>query len=1094
MIGEQGDQPAVRDSREIRIFISSTFRDMMQERDLLVREVFPELRRKCARRFVTLTEVDLRWGITEEQAAEGQVLPLCLAEIERCRPYFIGLLGERYGWIPDTIKPELIEREPWLKEHVQNRTSVTELEILHGVLRNPQMKNQAFFYFRDPAYIDDFFVTEAERAELVERDIPGDVAKYGKVKAARLTEERKAKLASLKQRIRDSGLPLVDPYANPQALARIILRQFSALIEDLYPEEEAPDPLTREHLAHEAYAKDKLFACIERPEHLLALDAYASASEHHGKGLVLTGESGSGKTVLLADWAAKWTVKYPGGYLFQHFFGATPESASPKGFLRRLLGELKEQFKITENIPASLDKLRDTLPAWLARVSGKRSVVLVLDGLDQVQGSDAERRLNFIPRHFPPGVTVIASALPGPALETLVEQGWNKHELPCAGEEEIRDMLSLYLDIHSRNLAPSLVEQIVTSPGAGHPLYLRTLLEELRQFGDFEELPRRIVHYLEATNPGELFLRVIRRWQDDFESDGPQSELVRRALTHLWAARQGLSGAELLDMMGMDEANSSAENLDANGGPTPFPRASWTPLYLALEPHLSHKEGLYTFGHDFLRQAVEDAFLSNVPEQQAAHLAAAGYFEHHPSQRGMSPRKAAEWPYHLHAAAAWERLERCLTDFPLFLELYNDKTQWELTGYWIAIQKSNGRNAGECYAEAYTEWIGDPRNALDHVVPANLGLYLLENGYPTRPAEYMLRHALEIREKTLGPEHLGTLTSMSNLASLLYRKGEYDEAERLYRRVLETRERIPGPEHPDTLISMNNLAGLLQNKGEYDEAEPLYRRALESRERTLGSEHPDTLTSMSNLAGLLHRKGEYDEAERLFRQALEAEEKSLGPEHPDTLTSMNNLACLLQNKGEYDEAEPFFRRTLEARERILGPEHPGTLASMNNLAVLLESKGEYDEVKHLCRRAMEAQERILGPEHPDTLTSMNNLACLLHSKGEYDEAEPLFRRTLEAREQILGPEHPDTLTSVSNLAGLLGSKGEYDEAEQLYRRASTGMLKISLRTRRLHPTFKNTIENYILCLGGMDQTPDQIRSTLENLMKHFDSLGSNGTK
>ncbi len=28
----------------------------------------------------------------------GQVLPLCLAEIERSRPYFIGLLGERYGW------------------------------------------------------------------------------------------------------------------------------------------------------------------------------------------------------------------------------------------------------------------------------------------------------------------------------------------------------------------------------------------------------------------------------------------------------------------------------------------------------------------------------------------------------------------------------------------------------------------------------------------------------------------------------------------------------------------------------------------------------------------------------------------------------------------------------------------------------------------------------------------------------------------------------------------------------------------------------------------------------------------------------------
>ena len=113
--------PIASSLREIRVFISSTFRDMMRERDLLVKEVFPELRRKCAKRFVTFTEVDLRWGITEAQANEGQVLPLCLAEIERSRPYFIGLLGERYGWIPDTIRPEVMERKPWLKEHIQGR-------------------------------------------------------------------------------------------------------------------------------------------------------------------------------------------------------------------------------------------------------------------------------------------------------------------------------------------------------------------------------------------------------------------------------------------------------------------------------------------------------------------------------------------------------------------------------------------------------------------------------------------------------------------------------------------------------------------------------------------------------------------------------------------------------------------------------------------------------------------------------------------------------------------------------------------------------------------------------------------------------------
>ena len=56
--------------RVIRVFIPSTFRDMMRERDLLVKEVFPELRRKCAKRFVTFTEVGLRWGITGAQVPD----------------------------------------------------------------------------------------------------------------------------------------------------------------------------------------------------------------------------------------------------------------------------------------------------------------------------------------------------------------------------------------------------------------------------------------------------------------------------------------------------------------------------------------------------------------------------------------------------------------------------------------------------------------------------------------------------------------------------------------------------------------------------------------------------------------------------------------------------------------------------------------------------------------------------------------------------------------------------------------------------------------------------------------------------------------
>ena len=99
-------------SRLVRVFISSTFRDFIEERDELVKTIFPELRRKCRARQVELVDVDLRWGITEE-AQQGKVLPICLAKIDHSRPYFMGFIGERYGWVPEKEHLKTIQFSLW---------------------------------------------------------------------------------------------------------------------------------------------------------------------------------------------------------------------------------------------------------------------------------------------------------------------------------------------------------------------------------------------------------------------------------------------------------------------------------------------------------------------------------------------------------------------------------------------------------------------------------------------------------------------------------------------------------------------------------------------------------------------------------------------------------------------------------------------------------------------------------------------------------------------------------------------------------------------------------------------------------------------
>jgi hypothetical protein len=89
--------------RIIKVFVSSTFKDMHAERDYMVHHVFPKLRHDFLKFGLHIIEIDLRWGVTKEEAENDQVLEICLDQIDQARPFFVALLGERYGWICHTF-------------------------------------------------------------------------------------------------------------------------------------------------------------------------------------------------------------------------------------------------------------------------------------------------------------------------------------------------------------------------------------------------------------------------------------------------------------------------------------------------------------------------------------------------------------------------------------------------------------------------------------------------------------------------------------------------------------------------------------------------------------------------------------------------------------------------------------------------------------------------------------------------------------------------------------------------------------------------------------------------------------------------------
>lgn len=312
----------------------------------------------------------------------------------------------------------------------------------------------------------------------------------------------------------------------------------------------------------------------------------------------------------------------------------------------------------------------------------------------------------------------------------------------------------------------------------------------------------------------------------------------------------------------------------------------------------------------------------------------------------------------------------------------------------------------------------------------NLGLY--------SQAEPLLAHALEIRQRALGPNDPDTLASMSSFALLVYREGRMTEAEKLQRELLETERRVLGPKDPRTVASIQQLANIIDEQGHYADAEKLERDVLPLEQRIHGPESRDALMAQSHLAFTLMNEEHYRDSEKLERETLDAAQRVMGNDDPDTLKVMGILAHVLQGEGRYSEQEKLERQVVDAESRVLGPEHPQTLQSTLELATSLERQNRNVEAEKLQRQVVEQESRILSPDSRVLLVSKAGLADTLLAENRYDEAESLLREIVDSDRRVLGPDHPNTLDAMNSLANTLMEAGKYSEAETLYSQVYKG--------------------------------------------------------
>jgi spermidine synthase len=128
------------------------------------------------------------------------------------------------------------------------------------------------------------------------------------------------------------------------------------------------------------------------------------------------------------------------------------------------------------------------------------------------------------------------------------------------------------------------------------------------------------------------------------------------------------------------------------------------------------------------------------------------------------------------------------------------------------------------------------------VMPDNGNVrYFLSRGFPDGklPDHEPFCEGLQIRTYQVAiMKQPDDVRALAGLARLHTGKGRYAEAEPLLRQALAIREKALGPEHPDVAQSLDDLAELYASQGRHSEAEPLLKRSQEIMLKIIGSSIP----------------------------------------------------------------------------------------------------------------------------------------------------------------------------------------------------------------------------------------------------------------
>ena len=557
--------------KTFRLFISSTFSDFKKEREILNSTVAEELEELCQSYGYDLQFIDLRWGVTTDSSLNQQTMEICLNEVHRClnyspKPNFLMLIGDRYGWIP---LPSKIDHE--IFDSLYAEMTVTDQQLISEwyLLDDNALKREYCLRVRTGEYTDDdtwqpvyekliaifsaaarksnnrdeirLFDMSATEQEIYEgffaSNNSNSIAFFRSNSTEKDTDpERVTRLKTdIRWRMEENGLEddLIQIDYNNKDYYSLFRKTITEKLKEkilneiIRLEEKKSAVNDREVLSGQYQSQGKL---LFREKESGIIDEYVKSNSDAP--LLIYGESGSGKSRLLAEYA----INHSEDMEFV-FFGLNETSCDLLTSLRILCQKIITRSSSTREVVLNYNNSEQTLYEVLRSLPRKAKLTLIMDAVDMFYDIDKSHGKIF-PKKLPEGIKLIVS-YSNKKYEKLLSD-INTEELKLEGFDRIQSIK--FIEYELTNKSRRLTDQqwkIVKASISEHttPLMLKLICDNCVTWKSWEKISET------ASDINEMAIEHIEKM---FEKYGHPKETVLFSSALILSHPYGVTEKELL--------------------------------------------------------------------------------------------------------------------------------------------------------------------------------------------------------------------------------------------------------------------------------------------------------------------------------------------------------------------------------------------------------------------------------------------------------------------------------------------------------------------------------------------------------------------